>query len=664
MKKSTWFARPITFILAALTSIFILILINAYNQREELFQIAMQRAIEKARDEYKLRIEIKEAHLSGLSKATFKDLRAIPLGRDTIAQIEHLEVGVKLIPLLMGEVNLSSIVLENGKINLVRKKGITNYEFLLKKKNQSNDAELNLSKLASRALDQVFRIIPEEMDIKNFNIRFKDDSTQLSLSTTRASIKEQQVKSDIFLGGQNRPWHVEGFVYPGKKQLDLALFADGKKIELPYLKQKYGLKLQFDTIRTQMKRVARSGDDLEISGSWSVRNLVLNHRRIASNDIVVESASIDADTRFGKNFVALDSTSVLHMKQINVRPFVQYTLRPDKIYQLKIKTGKIDAQQLWNAFPKGMFESLEGMQVSGQLAYHLNLYLDSKKPDQVQFESGLNRENFKILRWGKTNLQKINEPFVYTPYEYGKPMRDIYVGPENTYYTPIGLVAPDLKNALLTAEDPSFYSHNGFVPEAIRKSIATNFEKKAFKRGGSTISMQLVKNIYLSRQKTLARKIEEMLLVWLIENGRLCTKQRMFEVYLNIIEWGPDIYGIGEASRFYFAKQPAALSLGESIFLASIVPRPKSGLYFFEPNGGLRPNLHGTFKFVGSSMNRRKLIVQDSTSNFGFYAVRLRPDLRKAVSQGDNLILDEDIQEGVEDLLEPLFGKSHRDSIP
>lgn len=664
MKKLKWFARPVSLILAALTSIAILLLINAYSQREELFQIAMHRAIEKVRDEYKLRIEMKEVHLSGLSKAVFKDLTAIPLGRDTIAQIAHLEVGVKLIPLIMGDINLSSIILENGKIDLVRKNGVTNYEFLFKKKNQHGDAELNLSKLASRALDQAFRIIPDKMDVKHFNIRFKDDSMQLGLSTTQATIKDQQVKSDIFLSGQSRPWHVEGFVYPGKKQLDLALFADGKKIELPYLKQKYGLKLQFDTVRTQMKRVARSADDLEISGSWSVRNLVLNHRRIASNDIIIESASIDANTRFGKNFVTLDSTSVLHMKQINVRPFIQYTLRPDKIYELKIKTGKIDAQQLWNAFPRGMFESLEGMQVSGQLAYHLNLYLDSKNPDQVQFESSLNRQNFKILRWGKVNLQKINEPFVYTPYEYGKPMRDIYVGPENIYFTPIEQIAPNLKNALLTAEDPSFYSHNGFVPEAIRKSIATNFEKKAFKRGGSTISMQLVKNIYLSRQKTLARKIEEMMLVWLIENGRLCTKQRMFEVYLNIIEWGPNVYGIGEASRFYFGKQPSTLSLGESIFLASIVPRPKSGLYFFEPNGGLRSNLHGTFKFVGSSMNRRKLIVQDSTSNFGFYSVHLRADLRKALSQGDNLILDEDIQEGEEDLLEPLFGKSHRDSIP
>lgn len=79
--------------------------------------------------------------------------------------------------------------------------------------------------------------------------------------------------------------------------------------------------------------------------------------------------------------------------------------------------------------------------------------------------------------------------------------------------------------------------------------------------------MQLVKNVFLSRHKTLARKFEEMLIVWLIENNRLSSKQRMFEVYLNIIEWGPMVYGANEAARFYFNKDVSDLTVNESIFL-------------------------------------------------------------------------------------------------
>ena len=185
---------------------------------------------------------------------------------------------------------------------------------------------------------------------------------------------------------------------------------------------------------------------------------------------------------------------------------------------------------------------------------------------------------FDIVSFGKTDFKKINSPFIYTPFEKGKPVRDIMVGPSNPNYVAIENISPNIKNALLTAEDPSFYGHKGFVEESIRQSIATNFKTKSFKRGGSTISMQLVKNIYLNRNKTLARKFEEILIVWLIENQKLTTKNRMFEVYLNIIEWGKNVYGIGEAARYYFEKSPADLTVGESIYLASIVPKPKSSL--------------------------------------------------------------------------------------
>src|SRR6185503_16241517 len=173
---------------------------------------------------------------------------------------------------------------------------------------------------------------------------------------------------------------------------------------------------------------------------------------------------------------------------------------------------------------------------------------------------------------------------------------------KNPYYTPLDRISPDLRNAVMTAEDPSFYTHHGFVEESIRKSLATDYKNKKFKRGGSTISMQLVKNAFLSREKTLARKIEEMMIVWLIENNHIMTKDRMLEVYFNIIEWGRNIYGIGEAAHYYFGKSPADLTLGESIYLASIVPKPKTGLYSFLPDGTLNPRLIYYFNIIGNLM--------------------------------------------------------------
>jgi len=153
--------------------------------------------------------------------------------------------------------------------------------------------------------------------------------------------------------------------------------------------------------------------------------------------------------------------------------------------------------------------------------------------------------------------------------------------------------------------------------------------------------MQLVKNAFLSRDKTIARKAEEILIVWLIQNDQIMTKDRMLEVYFNIIEWGNDVYGIGEASRYYFNKSPAELTIGEAIYLASIVPHPKTGLYSFQPDGTLRPYLVGYFNLIGNLMAGHGRAQQDS-SGYGFYSVRLRESLRKEAprdtTKADSLI--------------------------
>lgn len=658
--------------LISLISLLVIVLIAgsiAYAKREALLTAAIRKAIFKAQNDYDLDLKIESAKFVGLSSVSFKNITIVPLNRDSLARIENFKIGVKLFPLLFGDIKLAEISLDKGTVNLVKKDSISNYDFLFRKeKTDSTEekSELDLSKLANNLLNKMLYKIPDDMDIKDFGIRFTEDTSVVDLYTSTATIDGGDVNSTIRVNGNQSVWHVEGTVDPDDKQLNLMLYADNKKVELPYLEKKFGLKLTFDTVITEMKGVHRSGSELEINGSWKVKNLLVNHARIAGNDIIVPDASIDADMVVGKNFISIDSTSTIHLKNIELHPFIKYTLSPVKIYELKLHTDELDAQELINSFPQGLFESLEGIQVAGKLQYDLDFYLDAKKPDDVIFNSRLRNKGFKVVKWGKTNLQKINSSFVYTPYEYGKPMRNIIIGPENPDFTPIDQISPYLKNAVLTAEDPSFYSHNGFVEESIRKSIATNFKEKAFKRGGSTISMQLVKNVYLNRQKTLARKIEEILIVWILENGKLASKQRMFETYLNLIEWGRNVYGIGEASRHYFNKHPSELNIGESIFLASIVPKPKSGLYKFEGDGSLRSGLSGYFRLIGGIMARRGLTPPDSNS-YGFYSVRLKESLRSGIPAVDSMIADSlmigDETEDEGGILQQLFGNKRQDTI-
>lgn len=640
----------------------------AYTKREALLKSAITKAISKAKREYDLNVAIGNASFAGLKTVQLSDISVVPQNRDSLAHINKLRVGIRLMPLLFGDIKIAELKIDRGMISLVKKDTVRNYDFLFRKKDTGSSevkSNIDLADVAGNLLNQVLYKIPQDMDLRDFELKWADDTSKLNFYTTSATIVNGQVKSTIRVNGKQSVWHVDGSVEPDDKQLDLKLYADGKKVELPYIKQKFDLKLSFDTIHTQMKNVKRDGDELSISGTWAIKNLLINHWRLADNDIVVPSGSIDANMLVGENYISIDSSSVIHLKNIKANPFIKYTLYPQKVYELKLHTGEMNAQDLFNSFPQGLFESLEDMQVAGKLQYDLSFYLNEMQPDRLRFDSQLKNKDFRVIKWGKSNLSKITQPFVYTPYEFGKPMRNIRIGPGNYDYTPINQISPNLRNAVLTAEDPSFYRHNGFVEESFRKSIATNFKEKAFKRGGSTISMQLVKNVYLNRTKNVARKIEEMLIVWVIENTNMVSKNRMFEVYLNLIEWGRNVYGIGEASRFYFDTTPENLTLGQSIFLASIVPRPKSGLYFFEGDGTLRSSLRGYFKLIGNIMARRGLTQPDSNA-YGFYSVLLKESLRRGVDTVDSSAIDTLLREYQESdeggILQQLFGQPPADS--
>lgn len=652
LKRKSFFNKYKKTMVITLSCILLALFIGViiiYQKREALLKVAVEKGIVKAKSKYNLNVKIASYGFNGLSTVYFKGIDVVPQGKYKLASFNDLKLGVKLWPLLFGNIKIGELAIYNSTISLVKKDTVSNYDFLFKKAEKDTTAKaskIDLSELANKLINQVLDKIPDDMDVRNFLVEFDNDTTHVSLLTERATINDGEVNSIIKLNTNQAVWHVTGTADPSNQQLDLKFFADKKKVEVPYLFEKYGLRIGFDTVRTIMTNAERSDDKFEIDGTWYVRNLVINHPKIAKNDVVVKSGSIDAKLLVGSNYIALDSSSIISLGKAQINPFVKITLGAKKVYELKVNAYDQVAQHVFDSFPLGLFESLEGIKVQGKLDYALNFYLDAAKPDKVVFSSSLSgSDDFKILRFGLTNFQKINSPFVYTPYEKGKPVRDIMIGPGNPNYTPITSISPNVKNALLTSEDPSFYSHKGFVEESIRQSIATNFKAKSFKRGGSTISMQLVKNVYLSRQKNLARKFEEILIVWLIENQHLTSKSRMYEVYLNIIEWGRNVYGIGEASRYYFGKSPAELTIGEAIYLAHIVPKPKSSLYAWQPSGALKSYLTGYFNLIGGLMARRGYTEPDS-SNYGFYNVRLKENLRQQIAPNDyvpdSLLEDED----------------------
>jgi hypothetical protein len=317
-------------VIGILLVVFIILGSVAYSKREALLQKMMARAIKKANDDYGLDVKIGKAGFSGLSTVYMNNISVVPKDRDTLTTVNDLTIGVKLFPLLVGDVNIAELKLNTGKLNVVLKDSLTNLDFILKRKKKDNPektTKTDLSELAHDLLNQLLDKIPEDMEMKNLLFTLNDnDTAKLSLLTTTATIDDGDLQSTILVNNNESTWHVNGKIKPSRQQMDVLFFADNKKVELPYLNNKLHAKLSFDTIRTELKNADYSGDNFKITGSWSIKNLLINHPKIAANDIIVRNAKIDADLLVGPNFVALDSSSTVFLKDASFHPYLKYTL--------------------------------------------------------------------------------------------------------------------------------------------------------------------------------------------------------------------------------------------------------------------------------------------------------------------------------------------------
>lgn len=134
-------------------------------------------------------------------------------------------------------------------------------------------------------------------------------------------------------------------------------------------------------------------------------------------------------------------------------------------------------------------------------------------------------------------------------------------------------ISPNLKRALIASEDAKFLDHDGFDWEGIQTAWEKNLKKGKVVAGGSTISQQLAKNLFLSGKRTPWRKLEEAIITVMME--QMMSKRRIFEIYLNVIEWGNGVFGAEAASRHYFRKSARNLDAAEAARLAAMVPNPR-----------------------------------------------------------------------------------------
>ena len=229
-----------------------------------------------------------------------------------------------------------------------------------------------------------------------------------------------------------------------------------------------------------------------------------------------------------------------------------------------------------DALPPGFASGIAGMTFYGQMTPGLKVSFQPQNPATSLTIRPLGIPGrCHIKDAGLYDVASLNsDDFIHiTDYTYHK--KNIRVGPGSNNYAPLNTLPSYVSSVMYLTEDDAFGTHNGVRLDLIHAAFRTNLEHGYFRYGGSTLHQQLTKNVFLTRDKTLERKLTELLLAW--KMAETVSNDRVLELYVNVIEFGPDVYGITQAARAYFDKEPQHLTLVEAAFLAQLKGSPKRG---------------------------------------------------------------------------------------
>lgn len=601
---------------------------------------------------YPIRVDYDKLHMSGLSSVSIEGLSICQIGSDTLLSSKNIEVSVSPIKLIVMKVDINGLDLDRLHIDFIKRDSTSNYDFMYKDLSQIDSLEItkevlnvNFSRKADRIFGILFGLVPSRASINDLKINYTHDLYNLSIAVDSMNIRDKKFRTEIIITEDDscQRWISEGKLIDSERNMHLKLYSEHcQKVTIPFLSHRLGAEVAFDTIALNFIQ-QRIHAQTVIEGQATVSGLTVKHDGLSPNAVLLDKGNFDYRFNIGSNSIELDSATTVQFNKLRFNPYILVERGENWHFKMCIDKRNFPADDLFSSLPRGLFLNLEGIQTEGQLSYHLLFDLDMANIDSLKLESQLKREKFRIKQYGNTDLRRMNSPFMYTAYERGVALRTFEVGEANPNFRTLDAISPLLQMTVMQSEDGAFFYHNGFLLDCLRDALVNDIKIRRFARGGSTISMQLVKNVFLSRHKTIARKVEEALIVWLIECNRLSSKERMFEVYMNIIEWGPMIYGANEAAHFYFDKEASELDLNESIFLASIIPSPKRALNAFDENMQLKPHFEGTYRILGERLVAKGLISEEQAAN-------LRPEVTIRGTARD-LLIERSQQTNVNDSL-------------
>lgn len=353
------------------------------------------------------------------------------------------------------------------------------------------------------------------------------------------------------------------------------------------------------------KLIANIDDDTEIRFNATAKALRFAHRTLLDHEIEIEKPLANIRVVISDDRIEFQEGHI----EINEVSFdlSGFYARHTGLLEGHVNMDQVHCQKLLDSIPLAMKPTIKKMKLRGTMQWEVYGGINFPSKSETSIRVKLDNRCEVISVPEELSISKLRKPFKRYAYNAKGELIEVETGPNTLEWTPIALTSQFVPIAIRTMEDPNFMVHRGFDIQAIENSIRDNIKEGRFAKGASTISMQLAKNLWLNRDKTISRKVQEAFLTIYLEQK--LRKDEILQLYVNVVEFGPNIYGIGKASQYYFHNHPLNLSLGQSMFLASVLPKPKG--FYFGANGQLSPGrlrmLHRSMK----AMRDRRIITED-----------------------------------------------------
>lgn len=461
-------------------------------------------------------------------------------------------------------------------------------------------------------LDQPFENNIPQMNVRNLNIDFSFGGDHFSLArifmlSNQDSLKLAAVDKNGFLVSLNGIFNSDSLIFSQNNPVRLDLPLPGND----------NLTIGSDSGRC----VIRKNSKLQFTINLDLNKFEIRTSGIADQTVEIPHLMQNVHLLFSNDHQSVSITNRVKITEMELLNRITFT-ETDELpaIDMNLSIPPIDAGMFHRSLPAPLLGELKDLWYSGKLGYNLHFKIDFNQIDSLVLRGEILKDKFRVINSG-VSFSKLDSEFYQPVYDGLEISREIFIGQSNKNFVRFTDLPNHLVQAVITSEDGGFFKHRGFNEDAIRESLIENIKEKRFKRGASTISMQFVKNVYLNRQKSLSRKFQELFITWMLELQQPVTKERMFEIYINMIEFGPNIYGIGEAAQFYFNKSAKDLTFSESLFLSSIIPSPKKFYRRFDKTGNLTNGSLETMKFVATKMKQFQriepmLVDSLSFSNF------------------------------------------------